>query len=94
MESFMTLSEVSDIVMTVVVICLILWRVSYGTNNGLFAEAAGLIAVIASFAAVYYLTLIAGAVLNKNFGAQFLNIIKRLDIHFSNPLVFQYLKRI
>lgn len=40
--------------MTIVVICLILWRMSYGYNNGLFAEAAGLVAVIASFLAVYY----------------------------------------
>ena len=60
--------EISQVVITIVVVCLFLWRISYGTNNGLFAEAAGLIAVIASFAAVYYLTMIAGAVLNKNFG--------------------------
>ena len=60
--------EISQVVITIVVVCLFLWRISYGTNNGLFAEAAGLIAVIASFAAVYYLTLIAGAVLTRNFG--------------------------
>ena len=60
--------EISDIVIAIVVVCLILWRMSYGANNGLFAEAAGLIAVIASFAAVYYLTLLAGAVLTRNFG--------------------------
>ena len=60
--------EISQVVITIVVVCLFLWRISYGTNNGLFAEAAGLIAVIASFAAVYYLTLLAGAVLTKNFG--------------------------
>ena len=60
--------EISQVVITIVVVCLFLWRISYGTNNGLFAEAAGLIAVIASFAAVYYLTLLAGAVLTRNFG--------------------------
>ena len=60
--------EISQVVITIVVVCLFLWRISYGTNNGLFAEAAGLIAVIASFAAVYYLTLIAGAVLTRNLG--------------------------
>ena len=46
--------NLSQIIMTIVVLCLILWRMSYGYNNGLFAEAAGLIAVIASFLAVYY----------------------------------------
>ncbi len=46
--------DLSQTVMTIVVICLILWRISYGKNNGLFAEAAGLIAVIASFIATYY----------------------------------------
>ena len=60
--------DISQVVMTVVVLCLFLWRMSYGANNGLFAEAAGLVAVIASFAAVYYLMNIAGSVLNKNLG--------------------------
>ncbi len=60
--------EISQIVITIVVVCLFLWRISYGTNNGLFAEAAGLIAVIAAFAAIYYIMNIAGNVLNKNFG--------------------------
>ncbi len=46
--------DISQIIMTIVVVCLVLWRISYGYNNGLFAEAAGLIAVIASFLAVYY----------------------------------------
>ena len=50
----MTMSNLSQIIMTIVVLCLVLWRMSYGYNNGLFAEAAGLIAVIASFLAVYY----------------------------------------
>ena len=50
----MTMSNLSQIIMTIVVLCLVLWRMSYGYNNGLFAEAAGLIAVIASFFAVYY----------------------------------------
>ncbi len=61
--------DISQIVISVVVICLFLWRISYGMNNGLFAEAAGLIAVIASFAAVYYVMNIAGSVLTSNFGS-------------------------
>ena len=60
--------EISQIVITVVVVCLFLWRISYGTNNGLFAEAAGLIAVIASYVAVYYLMSITGSVLSNKFG--------------------------
>ena len=60
--------EISQIVITVVVVCLFLWRISYGTNNGLFAEAAGLIAVIASYFAVYYLMSITGSVLSNKFG--------------------------
>jgi membrane protein required for colicin V production len=60
--------EISQLVITIVVVCLFLWRISYGAGNGLFAEAAGLIAVMASFAAVYYIMNIAGSVLNKNFG--------------------------
>ncbi len=68
MESFMTLSEVSDIVMTVVVICLILWRVSYGTNNGLFAEAAGLIAVLAAFITTYYFINVVMKLINIELG--------------------------
>ncbi len=46
--------DISQIIMTVVVICLILWRMSYGRENGLFAEAAGLVAVIAAYIGVYY----------------------------------------
>lgn len=61
--------DISQVVMTIVVLCLFLWRMSYGANNGLFAEAAGLIAVLGSFAAVYYLMNIAGSVLSKNLGA-------------------------
>lgn len=60
--------DVSQIVMTIVIICLILWRMSYGINNGLFAEAAGLIAVIASFVAVYYSINIVENVLTVNLG--------------------------
>ncbi|WP_022764708.1 CvpA family protein [Butyrivibrio sp. XPD2006] len=60
--------EISQIVILVVVGCLFLWRISYGTNNGLFAEAAGLIAVIASYFAVYYLMSITGSVLGNRFG--------------------------
>ena len=60
--------DISQIVMTIVVVCLFLWRISYGKDNGLFAEAAGLIAVLAAFAAVYYITNIAGSVLTQNYG--------------------------
>ncbi len=60
--------EISQVVITIVVVCLFLWRISYGTNNGLFAEAAGLIAVIAAFVAVYYIMTIAGSVIGNNFG--------------------------
>ncbi len=60
--------EISQIVITIVVVCLFLWRISYGTNNGLFAEAAGLIAVISSYIAVYYLMSITGSVLSNKFG--------------------------
>ncbi|WP_029233505.1 CvpA family protein [Butyrivibrio sp. VCB2006] len=60
--------DISQIIMTVVVVCLILWRMSYGINNGLFAEAAGLIAVIASFIAVYYSINIVNNVIKVNLG--------------------------
>ena len=60
--------EISQIVILIVVGCLFLWRISYGTNNGLFAEAAGLIAAIASYFAVYYLMSITGSVLGSKFG--------------------------
>ncbi len=70
----MSFEMISGIVITVVVVCLFLWRISYGTNNGLFAEAAGLIAAIAAFAAVYYLINIAGSVLSSNLG----NVIPKI----------------
>ena len=60
--------DISQVVLTIVVVCLFLWRISYGKNNGLFAEAAGLIAVFAAFASVYYIINIAGNVLNQNYG--------------------------
>jgi membrane protein required for colicin V production len=61
--------DVSQVVITVVVVCLFLWRISYGSSNGLFAEAAGLIAVIAAFAGVYYVMNIVGNVLGSRYGA-------------------------
>ena len=61
--------EISQIVIAIVVVCLFLWRISYGTKNGLFAEATGLIAVIAAFAAVYYIMNISGSVIEQNFGS-------------------------
>ncbi len=61
--------EISQMVIAIVVICLFLWRISYGTKNGLFAEATGLIAVIAAFVAVYYIMNIGGSVIEKNFGS-------------------------
>ncbi len=60
--------EISQVVITIVVVCLFLWRISFGTYNGLFAEATGFIAVIAAFAAVYYTAQIAGSALGSNFG--------------------------
>ncbi len=60
--------EISQVVITIVVVVLFLWRISYGAGNGLFAEAAGLIAVVAAFAAVYYIMNIAGNVITASFG--------------------------
>lgn len=62
-------TEISQLVLTIVVVCLFLWRMSYGINNGLFAEATGLIAVIAAFIAVYYSVGIVGNVLDAKFGS-------------------------
>ena len=70
----MSFEMITGTVITIVVVCLFLWRISYGANNGLFAEAAGLIAAIAAFAAVYYLINIAGSVLGRNFG----NVIPKI----------------
>ncbi len=61
--------DVPQIAITVVVVCLFLWRITYGLKNGLFAEAAGLIAVIAAFAGVYYTMKIAGNILDSRFGS-------------------------
>jgi membrane protein required for colicin V production len=66
--------DISQLVITIVVVCLFLWRISYGINNGLFAEATGLIAVIAAFVAVYYSTNILGEMLNARFG----NVIPKI----------------
>ncbi len=60
--------DISQVVITVVVLCLFLWRITYGANNGLLAEAAGLVAVIAAFAGVYYLMKIAGSVAEARLG--------------------------
>ncbi|MBO6240016.1 MAG: CvpA family protein [Butyrivibrio sp.] len=60
--------DISQVVLTIVVVCLFLWRISYGKNNGLFAEATGLIAVFAAFASVYYIINITGSVLDQNYG--------------------------
>ena len=77
--------EISDIVIAIVVVCLILWRMSYGANNGLFAEAAGLISVLASFASIYYIVKIVGDVLNKNLG----NIITKIGYLLVAFLVYK-----
>ena len=61
--------DISQIVMTIVVVCLILWRISYGKNNGLFAEAAGLIAVIAAFITTYYFINVVMKLINVELGA-------------------------
>ena len=59
---------ITQIVVTTIVVCLFLWRISYGAKNGLFAEAAGLIAAIASFAGVYYIMRITSNLLKSNYG--------------------------
>ncbi|MCR5669371.1 MAG: CvpA family protein [Butyrivibrio sp.] len=66
--------DIAAIVISVVVVCLFLWRISYGAKNGLIAEAAGLIAVTAAFAAVYYIMKIAGSVASGYLG----NIIPKI----------------
>lgn len=60
--------DINQIIMTIVVVCLVLWRMSYGGNNGLFAEAAGLIAVIASFISVYYFINVVMKLVNVELG--------------------------
>ena len=77
--------EIQDIVIAIVVVCLILWRMSYGANNGLFAEAAGLISVLASFASIYYIIKIVGDVLNKNLGS----IITKIGYLFVAFLIYK-----
>jgi len=61
--------DISQIVMTIAVVCIILWRISYGANSGLVAEAAGLIAVLAAFASVYFIMDITGNILDSSFGS-------------------------
>ncbi|MEE3494126.1 MAG: CvpA family protein [Butyrivibrio sp.] len=60
--------DISQIVITIAVVCIILWRISYGANSGLIAEAAGLIAVLAAFASVYFVMGITENVTQKSFG--------------------------
>ena len=60
--------DISQIVITIAVVCIILWRISYGSNSGLVAEAAGLLAVLATFASVYFVMGITENVLDKSFG--------------------------
>ncbi|SFB95916.1 CvpA family protein [Butyrivibrio sp. YAB3001] len=62
-------AEISQIIMTIVVVCLFLWRMSYGLNNGLFAEMAGFIAVLASCIAVYYIINIYHNLITAKFGS-------------------------
>ena len=66
--------EISQIVITIVVLCMFLWRMSYGAGNGLFAEATGLVAVLAAVASVYYIIKIAGSVITANLGGVFSKI--------------------
>ncbi len=60
--------DIAEVVITTVVVILFLWRISYGAKNGLFAEAAGLVSVLAAFVSIYYIMKIAGDVLSSNFG--------------------------
>lgn len=82
--------EISQVVITIVVACLFLWRISYGTNNGLFAEAAGLIAVIASFVAVYFAMRIAGNLIGNNYG----DIIPKVGYLFVAFFIYSLMTRI
>ena len=66
--------EISQIVITIVMLCMFLWRMSYGAGNGLFAEATGLVAVLAAVASVYYIIKIAGSVITANLGGVFSKI--------------------
>lgn len=90
--------EISQVVITIVVTCLIMWRISYGTNNGLFAEAAGLIAVIASFATVYYMMQIVGDILNIKFGdilnRNFQDIITKIGCLLIAFIVYRIMRAI
>ena len=45
--------DIAQVVLTIVVVCLFLWRMSYGAQNGL---------------SIYYIIKIAGDVLDYNFG--------------------------
>ena len=65
---------ISQLVITIVVVTLFLWRISYGTKNGLFAEAAGLIAVITAFAAIYFLMNITKNIMGNNY----VEVIKKI----------------
>ena len=82
--------DISQVVLTIVVVCLFLWRISYGRNNGLFAEAAGLIAVFAAFASVYYIINITGSVLNQNYGV----IIPKIGYLFVAFVVYKIMTAI
>ena len=75
--------EISQVVITIVVACLFLWRISYGTNNGLFAEAAGLIAV-------YFAMRIAGNLIGNNYG----DIIPKVGYLFVAFFIYSLMTRI
>ena len=77
--------DISGIVILIVVVCLLLWRMSYGANNGLFAEAAGLIATLAAFISIYYIIKIAGDILSIKLGA----VIPKIGYLFVAFLIYK-----
>ena len=82
--------DISQLILTIVVVCLVLWRMSYGMENGLFAEAAGLIAAIAAFFAVVYAAKMVNSVLTIDLG----NIITKIGYLVVAFLVYKIMTAI
>ncbi len=54
MEVFVNTIGVGNFVIALAALILVLWRISYGFSRGLAAEAAGLVAVLAAAAGVWF----------------------------------------
>ncbi len=67
--------SIDQLIIFIAVILLLFWRMSYGYNNGLFAEATGLISAFAALAVLYYLIKIAGQILNNHIGGILTRIV-------------------